>query len=195
MPDTQRIKLLRDTAESLNQSEAVLLQGEICLVNSGDSGYDSLVIGDGVTKANSLKLIPLNVSKGSVFLGKANPMTIPGTPTDPVFYVATEGGTYEGFGNLVVENGEITILAYRYGGWNKITILQVDSELSETSENPVQNKVVTKAIKNLEEAIIGGDIKVFTDEEFSDESENPVMNRTITKKFKEFEWYEGEQTV
>ena len=180
MPDTQRIKLLRETADALLESNVVLGDGEICLIDSSGNGYDSLVIG---------KLIPLNVSKGSVFLGTANPGTIPGTPTQSVFYLAKTGGSYSGFGNMTVEPGEIAFLVYRYGGWNKLNIIQVDEELSETSTNPVQNKTVTLALKDLETKIVEGAIKVPVDSEFSDESENPIMNRTVTRKFGEFDWY------
>lgn len=189
MPDTQRIKLLRETADALLESNVVLGDGEICLIDSSGNGYDSLVIGNGQTEARSLKLIPLNVSKGSVFLGTANPGTIPGTPTQSVFYLAKTGGSYSGFGNMTVEPGEIAFLVYRYGGWNKLNIIQVDEELSETSTNPVQNKTVTLALKDLETKIVEGAIKVPVDSEFSDESENPIMNRTVTRKFGEFDWY------
>lgn len=189
MPDTQRIKLLRETADALLESNVVLGDGEICLIDSSGNGYDSLVIGNGQTEARSLKLIPLNVSKGSVFLGTAIPETIPGTPTQQVFYLAKTAGAYSGFGNIIVEPGETAFLVYRYGGWNKLNIIQVDEELSETSTNPVQNKTVTLALKDLETKIVEGAIKVPVDSEFSDESENPIMNRTVTRKFGEFDWY------
>ena len=191
MPDTQRIKLLRDTAESLQNSEVVLLQGEICLVDSGGTGYDSLVVGDGRTEAKSLTLIPLNVAQGSVFLGRAHPTLVPGTPTGPVFYLADIAGEYSGFGNMIVDEGETAFIMYRYGGWSKLTIntkIVIDTELSDTSENPVQNKVISKALKDLKNEIFEG--KVTIDSEFSDSSENPVMNRTITQKLREFDWYE-----
>ena len=191
MPDTQRIKLLRETADALLESNVVLGDGEICLIDSSGNGYDSLVIGNGQTEARSLKLIPLNVSKGSVFLGTAIPETIPGTPTQQVFYLAKTAGSYNGFGNIIVEPGETAFLVYRYGGWNKINIIQVDEELSETSTNPVQNKVIYKALKDLEDKIVEGAIKVPVDSEFSDESENPIMNRTVTRKFNEWDWYEN----
>lgn len=191
MPDTQRIKLLRETADALLESNVILEEGEICLIDSSGNGYDSLVIGNGETEARSLRLIPLNVSKGSVFLGTASPGTIPGIPTQSVFYLAKQSGSYTGFGNMIVEPGEIAFLVYRYGGWNKINIIQVDTELNETSTNPVQNKVLYRAIKDLENKIVEGTIKVPVDSEFSNESENPIMNRTVTQKFNEFDWYVG----
>ena len=189
--EIQRIKLLRGTAETLLESNAILENGEICLINSsGDKNineYDSLVIGNGETEARSLKLIPLNVSKGSVFLGTADNETIPASkPTCSVYYLALTPGTYTGFGNLVV-----VFLVYQYGGWCKIKVIQVDEELSETSTNPVQNKVLYRALKDLETKIVEGAIKVPIDSELSEESENPIMNRTVTQKFGEFDWYES----
>lgn len=189
--EIQRIKLLKGTRGSLEESEVILLDGELCLVNSEGTGYDSLVIGDGRTEAKSLTLIPLNVAQGSVFLGRAHPTLIPGTPTGPVFYLADIAGEYTGFGNMVIDEGETAFIMYRYGGWSKITINTkqiIDTELSDTSENPVQNKVIYKALKDLKDEIFEG--KVTIDSEFSDSSENPVMNRTITRKFNEFDWYE-----
>jgi hypothetical protein len=133
----------------------------------------------------------LNVAQGSVFLGRAHPTLIPGTPTGPVFYLADIAGEYTGFGNMVIDEGETAFIMYRYGGWSKITINTkqiIDTELSDTSENPVQNKVIYKALRDLKDEIFEG--KVTIDSEFSDSSENPVMNRTITRKLSEFDWYE-----
>ena len=61
----------------------------------------------------------------------------------------------------------------------------VDAELSETSENPIQNKAVAKALKN-----ISSDITV--DSELSLESENPVQNKAVTHEFKAFNEAAGE---
>lgn len=195
MAETQRVKLLRETAENLLLSNVILGDGEVCLINASGvegNGYDSLIIGNGETEARSLKLIPLNVNKGSVFLGLAVPQTIPpsAAPGTSLFYLAQEGGTYEGFGGLIVEPGEIAFLVYRYAGWSKMTILQVDEELSEESTRPVQNRTVTLALKNLEKKITEGQLSIPVDAEFSEESENPIMNRTVTTKFKEYDdWY------
>lgn len=204
MPDIQRIKLLKGTLDELLQLDAVLLEGEICLISSNNNGYDSLVIGDGVTKAKLLKLIPLNVSQGSVFLGIANTETDPGIPQSGVFYIATESGKYTNFGNLQVVPGEVCIFNYRYESWNKINILTIDSELNDTSINPVQNKVITAKLKELEGRIIhtvkinneevqkeNGIINLTVDSELSSTSDNPIKNRTVTEKFKEYDWYEG----
>lgn len=190
MPSNQRIRLLHDSLEAVQGSEVILKEAEICLIESSNTGFDSLIIGDGRTEAKSLKIIPLNVSKGSIFLGRAIPDTIPGTPTQPVFYMASSPGVYSGFGDLQVESGETSFLIYKYGGWIKETVCRVDSELNEDSLNPISNKAVTKALKELEKKITsGGNIQV--DSELSDESENPIMNKVVADKFKEFDWYDG----
>ena len=190
MPNKQRVKLLHDSLEAVQGSSVILSPAEICLIESGDSGFDSLVIGDGKTEARSLTIIPLNVSKGSTFLGRAIPDTIPGTPAQPVFYMATSPGVYSGFGDLLVEPGEISFLIYKYGGWIKETVLRVDQELDENSLRPVSNKVITEDLKELEKKITsGGNIQV--DSELSDKSENPIMNKVVSEKFKELDWYDG----
>lgn len=60
--------------------------------------------------------------------------------------------------------------------------ITVDDELSSESENPVQNKVVDAAVKNLQQQIdaggTGGSITV--DSALSTESENPVQNKVVT---------------
>lgn len=48
----------------------------------------------------------------------------------------------------------------------------VDSELSEESENPVQNKVITNALKN---------VTVEVDDALSLDSDRPVQNKVITE--------------
>lgn len=51
--------------------------------------------------------------------------------------------------------------------------IDVDSQLSGTSENPVQNKVIYNALQN---------IHIDVDDELSDSSENPVQNKVITQE-------------
>ena len=50
--------------------------------------------------------------------------------------------------------------------------IPVDDELSSTSENPVQNKVITAALEN---------VTVPVDDELSSTSENPVQNKVINQ--------------
>jgi hypothetical protein len=185
MSETKRIKLRRGTRAKLSRSTEVLYSGEVVLIDSSGNGYDSLVIGNGKTQAKELQLIPLNVSSGSVFLGLANPDTIPGKPAQESFYLAEGPGNYRRFG-LEVKPGEVAFLRWQNLGWSKISIepIKVDSVLSLESTNPVQNKVITRKLNELE-----GRIPTI-DSELSRESENPVMNRTVTNKICEIDdWY------
>lgn len=67
------------------------------------------------------------------------------------------------------------------GGGGPAPSIKVDDELSETSTNPVQNKVITSEIDNIYYKL--DNLKV--DSELSESSINPVQNRVITKKLNE----------
>ena len=54
--------------------------------------------------------------------GDATPTTDPGTMTGPVAYIAHTAGTYEHFGNLVVNDGEVALLKYNEQTWTKEVI-------------------------------------------------------------------------
>ena len=54
--------------------------------------------------------------------GDATPTTDPGTMTGPVAYIAHTAGTYEHFGNLVVNDGEVVLLKYNEQTWTKEVI-------------------------------------------------------------------------
>lgn len=200
-----RICLLKSTYERLKESVITLLPGEICLVDTDGTGYDSLVVGDGKTQAKDLSMIPLNVTKGAVFLGIANKETNPGTPNQRVFYLSAESGTYDNLGGVKVEEGSIALIIWNTEEWKSLRLFKVDSELNEGSLNPVQNKIITKKLTDLENNVIkvvtingvalergeGGVINLIVDEAFSTTSKNPIMNKTVTNKINEFSWYEG----
>ena len=200
-----RICLLKSTYERLKESVITLLPGEICLVDTDGTGYDSLVVGDGKTQAKDLSMIPLNVTKGAVFLGIANKETNPGTPNQRVFYLSAESGTYDNLGGVKVEEGSIALIMWDTEEWKSLRLFKVDSELNEGSLNPVQNKIITKKLIDLENDMIkvvtingvalergeGGVINLIVDEAFSTTSKNPIMNKTVTNKINEFSWYEG----
>ena len=60
--------------------------------------------------------------------------------------------------------------------------ITVDSELSATSENAIQNKAVDAAVKKLQQQIDAGGAggSVTVDSALSTESENPVQNKVVT---------------
>lgn len=76
---------------------------------------------------------------GYQYVGIATPVTIPGTPDQNVFYIASTVGTYTNFGGLVLADGEIAILKYN-GAWSKestgaASLEKVNQLGQETREN------------------------------------------------------------
>lgn len=69
------------------------------------------------------------------------------------------------------------------GGGGGSTSITVDSELSTTSTNPVENMVITQKINEMETTIQSLNIEV--DSELSTTSTNPVQNKIITQKLNE----------
>ena len=61
--------------------------------------------------------------------------------------------------------------------------IEVDSELSETSTNPVQNDVVTQAMYDIQRVIenLPKDEPIAIDEAMNTESRNPVQNKVVTQ--------------
>lgn len=74
------------------------------------------------------------------------------------------------------------VIGKGYGGGSAIRDLTIDSAMSDTSENPVQNKVLKDYIDSHSGG--GGDI----DDALSTESENAVQNKVITAKINELEF-------
>lgn len=79
---------------------------------------------------------------------------------------------------VIHEDGNTELRDTRYGSATSIT---VDSQLSDTSTNPVQNKVVKKyiddAVANIEGG--GGGSNIVVDTEMSSTSTNPVQNKVV----------------
>lgn len=128
------------------------------------------------------------LQEGYIFMGVATPKTNPGTPDRKAFYIANGKGTYTNFGDIDVNEDEAVLLTYD-GIWSKLksgiatnnfkTInnqkitgegnieiqgggsITVDEALSETSVNPVQNKVITAEILAMKELLALLDDKVF----------------------------------
>jgi hypothetical protein len=197
----QRIQLLRSSSENWKSSERILLKGEVCLVmNETETGYNSLVIGDGQTMAKSLDRIFLGVKDGSVFLGIANPSTDPGIPAQNSYFITNIPGVYGNFGGLQVNSGELAFLCWQGSGWNKLFVALADDRLDTTSSNPIQNKVVASKFEDLERKVITGikvngvskpvtenTVNLTVDSSLSGESENPIMNRVVHEALG---WYE-----
>ena len=90
-------------------------------------------LGDSTTSPLSQKAITDWINKGYQFRGIATPSTNPGTPDGPVFYIASEPGTYVNFGSLTVE--EVTVLEWQ-GNWvKKATGLATQKKFVELKAN------------------------------------------------------------
>ena len=72
----------------------------------------------GAILQNALLSIISTIGKNATFAGIATPTTNPGTPDGPVFYLATQNGTYSNFDGIVIEN-EAAILLYNDSAWVK----------------------------------------------------------------------------
>ena len=131
--------------------EALLLElKEVIEEGGGVSDYEAL---ENLPQINSVTLIG---NKSLSDLGIVNPMVIKGrvdtiadlaNVQNPqpgwVYFVGTSGAT-ELEEYVYIENGNSG--SWQFLGYNTIVI---DSELSTTSENPVQNKVITSAIGDI----------------------------------------------
>ena len=81
-----------------------------------------------------------------------------------------------GYERIFIKNSDDEVVSFYpngEGGSTPVTIT-VDDHLDNTSENPVQNKVIADAIAQI---VAGG---VVVDPELSPTSENPVQNKVIT---------------
>ena len=140
-----KIQLRRGTLENWLKADPILLDGELALVATDASKptvYDSQKVGDGTHKFSELEMLgydclqelgdsqqfPMSqkaitdwINKGYQFRGVATPSTNPGTPDGPVFYIATEAGTYANFNSISVADGEAVILQWDNGAWTKKT--------------------------------------------------------------------------
>ena len=72
----------------------------------------------GAVLQNTLNSIVNAIGENATFANIATPSTNPGTPDGPVFYLATQSGTYSNFGGAIVED-EAAILLYNGSTWVK----------------------------------------------------------------------------
>lgn len=70
-------------------------------------------IGNAITILEQETALP-----GYTYMGNAIPSTNPGTPTQPVFYVASVPGTYNHFGSPITLKGGDTVIFKHNGSWS-----------------------------------------------------------------------------
>ena len=166
--------------------DPVLADGEMALVATDASKptvYDSQKVGDGTHKFSELEMLgykclqelgdsqqfPMSqkaitdwVNKGYQFRGVATPSTNPGTPDGPVFYIATEAGTYSNFNGISVAVEEAAILEWK-GSWIKKTtgfatqqqIVRLDKKIDDQKDeiNVAKEEALQAIAKNEQAAI------------------------------------------
>ena len=136
---------------------------------ASDGWHTIIYIGDSLTSwSDTTKWIDLadkifnSISNNATFAGIATPTTNPGTPDGPVFYLATEAGTYSNFNGISVADGEAVILEWK-GSWTKKTtgfatqqqIVRLDEKLNDkTNEINVAKEEALQAIAENEQSAI-----------------------------------------
>lgn len=68
------------------------------------------------------------LGKGYTVAGAASPTTDPGTMTGPLAYIAYTAGTYTHFDNIVVEQGEVSMLIYNEAEWHKEVLFSLAAQ-------------------------------------------------------------------
>lgn len=74
----------------------------------------------GAVLQNALNNIISNVGENASFAGVANPATNPGALDGPVFYLASEAGTYANFGGLELKG--LSVIIYNGNKWAAISL-------------------------------------------------------------------------
>ena len=91
-------------------------------------------------------------SSGYLYAGTASQSTDPGTPTQKVFYLAKEAGTYNYFGGIQIQQG-ITVIKYDAPNWTRTLIYGVDEAPASNSEALIKSGGVYAAIDNAKTVI------------------------------------------
>lgn len=83
----------------------------------------------GAVLRNILNSIVNAVGENATFAGVATPITNPGTPDGPIFYLAYTSGAYSNFNGITMSDYEVAILKWK-DGWIKETIdLAINSKV------------------------------------------------------------------
>ena len=109
---------------------------------------DNLINWDDETKwINLADKIFNSISNNATFAGIATPATNPGTPDGPIFYFASEVGTYSNFDGVVLNNPGLIVLHNLTGTWNSIKVYECLQEFGNSTSSPMSQKATTDAIQ------------------------------------------------
>jgi hypothetical protein len=98
----------------------------------------------GAVLQSTLLTIISSVGANATFAGIATPTTNPGTPDGPVFYIATESGTYSNFNAIELQDG-LSVLMWN-GTWSSQQIFGVDDVPTVGSDNLVKSGGVAEEL-------------------------------------------------
>ena len=168
-----RIQFRRDTAANWTAYNPILLEGELGF----ELDTDQYKLGDGihtwsalpyrgapcVQQMGSSTTTPMSQkavtdifnslrNSGYLYAGLATSSTNPGTPTEKVFYVALEAGTYTNFWNLVVTQG-INFLKYNGTAWSQEQLIGIDDVPTLDSNNLVKSGGVYASIAEINKSV------------------------------------------
>lgn len=136
------------TEEAQSRIEYLLLELKAVIAGGGD--YEDL------SNKPKINNVTLDGNKSWADLGLSNPMHIAGRVDtyQDLPATATEGDVY--LVGLVAAT-EKEEYVYVSGGWEYLgsNTIEVDNAMSTTSENPVQNKVITEAVNANTEKLAG----------------------------------------
>ena len=134
------------TDEPESRIEYLLLELKAVIAGGGD--YEDL------SNKPKINNVELNGNKSWADLGLSNPMHIAGRVDtyQDLPATANEGDVY--LVGLVADTDKEEYV-YVSGGWEYLgtNAIEVDSAMSSTSENPVQNKVITEALTGKQDTI------------------------------------------
>lgn len=131
----------------------------------------------GAVLQSTLLTIISTVGANATFAGIATPATNPGTPDGPVFYLASESGTYSNFGSIELQDG-LSALMWN-GSWSGQQILSIDDVPTAESGNLVKSGGVYA--------------KLFPLETLINASENIITNAPITSTYEQISYANGNQ--
>ena len=92
---------------------------------------------------NTLNSIVNTVGENATFAGIATPSTNPGTSDGPVFYIASEPGTYVNFGGIKLKNPGFIVLYNINKIWKSLKTYECLQELGGSQQFPLSQKAIT----------------------------------------------------
>lgn len=98
---------------------------------------------------NVLNNIVSSVGENSTFAGIATPATNPGAPDGPVFYFATQAGTYTNFGTVELNEG-LNILLWNGASWAATNVMTIAQGIGKSENAVMSQKAITDKLTELE---------------------------------------------